>query len=294
MKLSRYKKHIILFLVAYLVFTLPFIPLNFIADGGAERMTMILPFDTLILQIMAIILFIPLGALLGGFAPGYLFAPLMLFFYKKTIGFRMEFGIQERKKPDKFKGTWKGTYPALLAVNIALIIGLTTFARDFVVTPEYVGAGDMSKSLWPLVAFTSLIPFTTALSFGIFSPVWFLSDSGIVFTNKKKVKGTIDPIEVRSIGSLYHYILKGYAGIGVLISYIMFFFDIVNRYDDYSNPGFIITAILLPLIPILIALLSIPSIMLLDFFLNSRRKFMRNFAKRLGITGPLEDPLDFN
>ncbi len=297
MNFSRYKKAIIIFLVFYFLTTIPFAIINifFMEDGdGGSRMTVILPFNSLILQVMAIFLFVPIGALIGGFLPGYLFGPLMLYVYKKTIGFRMQFGVQDREKPKKFKRIWKGVFPALLAVNLSLMIGLTTFARDFIVDPEYLIGGGGSDKLWPIVGFSALIPFMTTLSMGIFSPVWFLSDAGIVFTNKQKVKNTIDPIEVRSVGSWYHYLLKGYAGIGVIFSYVLFLIDMFNRYNDPTNPGFITAVILLPLMPILVSILIIPSMILLEIYLESRRKFMRNFAKKLGIQGPLEKPLDFN
>ncbi|MBD3215141.1 MAG: hypothetical protein GF311_21220 [Candidatus Lokiarchaeota archaeon] len=293
MSLKRYRNAIIIFLIIYLLFTIPFIPLNYLADGGADRMTPILPFNTLILQIMAIVLLVPLGGIIGGFLPGYLFAPLMLLFYKKTIGFRMEFGIQHREKPEKFKNIWKGIFPALLAVNFALLLGISDFAYNFVVSPSYLGGGE-GENLWPIVGFASLIPYMTAISMGIFSPVWFLLDAGIVFTNKQKVKDTIEPIEVRSMGSWYHYLLKGYAGIGVVFSYIFFLMDVLSRYNDPTNPGFIIAAIMLPIMPILITILIIPVMILLEVYLKPRREFMRNFAKRLGIEGPLERPLNFN
>lgn len=296
LKIGGYKKAIIIFLAFYLLTTIPFIPVHFLSgmDAGDE-MSRILPFDSMILQIMAIFLLIPAGGVVGGFLPGYLFAPLMLLIYKHTIGFRMEYGIQYREKPERFKNTWKGIFPALLAVNIALMVGITTFARDYIVSPNYLDSGvDGESPLWPIVGFTSLIPLMTAVSMGIFSPVWFLSDAGIVFTNKNKVKDTIDPIEVRSMGSWYHYLLKGYAGIGVIYSYIIFLFDMLNRFNDPTNPGFITAAILLPLIPILVTILVIPVMVLLEVFLGHRRRFMRNFAKKLGIEGPLEKPLDFN
>lgn len=293
MNFKRYRKAIIIFLVIYLLFTIPFIPINFASNGAGGRMTPILPFNTLILQIMAIILLIPLASIIGGILPGYILAPLMLFFYKRTIGFRMEFGIQNREIPDKFKNMWKGIFPALLAVNFALLLGISNFAFNFIVAPEYLG-GDSGESLWPIVGFASLIPYMTAISMAIFSPVWFLLDAGIVFTNKQKVKDTIEPIEIRSMGSWYHYLLKGYAGIGVVFSYVIFLVDMLSRYNDPTNPGFIVAAIMLPLMPILVSVLTIPVLILLELFLGPRRKFMRKFAKKLGIEGPLEEPLNFN
>ncbi|MBD3194429.1 MAG: hypothetical protein GF317_05190 [Candidatus Lokiarchaeota archaeon] len=294
MNISRYKKPIILFLTFYILTTIPFIFINsvFSTNGGDSRMSVILPFDTLILQVMSIFLLIPICGLIGGFLPGYVFAPLMLLIYKNTIGFRMEFGIQHREKPEKFKNTWKGFFPALLTINLSLMIGITSFAYNFIVSPEYLSGGD-GDQLWPIVGFTSIIPYITIISLGIFSPVWFLSDAGIVFTNKKRVQDKIDPIEVRSIGSWYHYLLKGYAGIGVIFAYILFLIDMLNRYNNPTDPGFIVAVVLLPLIPFLVSILTIPVMILLEIYLEPRRRFIRNLAKKLGIEGPLEKPLDF-
>jgi hypothetical protein len=246
----------------------------------------------MMLQISLIFLIIPISGIIGTLIPGYILAPLFLYIYKKTIGYKMDFGIQNREKPEKFRNTWKGIFPALLVINLSLLVGTTDFAQDLLISLEYL-ATPLGPNLSPLIGFLVLIPIMAGIGAGIFSPVWFLLDSGIVFTNKKKVEEKIDPIEVRSMGGWYHYLLKGYAGIGVIVVYIQFLGKILENFHNPLDGGFLSSAIFLPIMPILISIFLIPSMILLDITLNSRRNFVRDFAKkRLNIEGPLEDPLN--
>ncbi len=43
----------------------------------------------------------------------------------------MFYGIQERPEPEKFKGTFKAFFPALMALNFALIFVLNPTVIDF-------------------------------------------------------------------------------------------------------------------------------------------------------------------
>jgi hypothetical protein len=292
MKLKRYQKPIVIFLVIYTCFIIPFFALSISVDE--PRFSIILPFDSMMMQIGCIFLLIPITGIIGAFLTGYILAPIFLLIYKNTIGFKMEFGIQDREKPPKFNNLWRGIFPSFLAINLALLIGTTEFGRNYIVSPEYL-VGGMGSKIWQMVAFAALIPFITGVATAIFSPVWFLLDSGIVFSNKKKVLNKVEPIEVRSIGGWYNYLLKGYAGIGVIIAYILFLGDMLVEFENPFDGGFISTAILLPIMPVAITLLLIPSMILMDYTLESRRKYIRTFAKKyLKIDGPLEHPLDLH
>ena len=81
-------------------------------------------------------------------------------------------------------------------------------------------SGDEQVAMVTLLALLALM---TGISMGIFSSVWFLLDAGIVYTNKEKVKDLAQPTEVRSVGGWYNYLLKGYAGISVILSFYAFF-----------------------------------------------------------------------
>ena len=295
MAIQRYRKSLILFFVVFILMVGIFSILQFTGLGKEPRFTPFLPFDSMAIQVALIFSLIPIAGIIGSLFPGYLLAPLFLFVYKKTIGFKMEFGIQDREKSSKFKNTWKGIFPALLIINLSLIFGTSIIVgHDIIVSEEYLATGP-GKDIWPIVGFVSLLPFMTGIATGIFSPVWFLLDSGIVFTNKKKVLYKVDPIEVRSIGGWYQYLLKGYAGIGVIVTYIQFVGTMLGLFTNPFDGGFISSVIFLPMMPIIVSILLIPSIVLLEITLKSRRTSVRKFAKKvLHIEGPLEDPLNIN
>jgi hypothetical protein len=171
------------------------------------------------------------------------------------------------------------------------LFGSSSFAHNTIINPAYLASGQ-GEIIWPIVGFAILLPLMARIATGLFSPVWFLLNGGIVFTIKKKVENVSDPIEIRSVGGWYLYLLKGYAGIGVIFTYALFLIDMLNRFADITNPGFWTAAIMLSLMPILVSIYLLPAILILDKIFNSRRKFIRNFANKLDIRGPLEHPLD--
>lgn len=52
----------------------------------------------------------------------------------------------------------------------------------------------------------------------MFAGAWTLYEAGIGYSNKEKVKDKGVFIETRSVGGWYLQFLKGYAGIGVLLT----------------------------------------------------------------------------
>jgi len=288
--MSRYKKSLIIFLFFYITAIASFSIISFMVTN-VPRITSLFPGDNMIIQITIIFGLFPIAAIIGGFFIGYILGPFFIIIYKNTVGIRMNFGIQHRDKTPKFNRMWKSVFPSLMAINFALMIGTSTFAKDFIVSPEYLSSGGAQ---WPIIGFITVLPLMLRISYGIFSPVWFLLDSGIVFTNKRKVKDKVDPVEVRSLGGWYLYLLKGYAGIGVIISYIGFVTSMLALYKDPFDAGFISAVILLPILPIILSIYAVPIQILLDYTLEHRRKFMLRFAEKLRIVGPLEDPLDIN
>ncbi len=284
---SRYKKQIVLFLVLFLLAVLSFGLFSLIVNEPG--FTNLLPTNNMMLQATFIFILIPITTLIGGLFTGYFLGPLFLLFYKKTIGIQMDFGIQTRLKPKVFMQTWKGIFPAFMAINFALMIGTSQFGIDLIVRSDYA---TNNPGLAPLIGFIVSLPLMSGISMGLFSPVWFLLDSGIVFTNKTKVRDKIEPIEVRSIGGWYHYLLKGYAGIGVVVSYIIYVINILREFNNPLDGGFISAAVSLWIMPILLSIFCLPTLIILDLNLESRRRFILKFAKKLGIEKPLENPFD--
>jgi hypothetical protein len=224
-----------------------------------------------------------LAGIIGILFIGYVLAPIFLIAYRYTVGIRMTFGIQERQESRKLKITFRALYPALMALQIALMFSNNVVVQNFVLSTSYRVA---NTPVIPMATVGAIIPLTFGIAMGIFSPIWFLLESGIVFTNKNKVEGMRDPIEVRSVGGWYHYLLKGYAGISVIISYTFFVIGIVEAGD------FNLGVIIMVLLPLLMIFMAIPGFILLDMTDKHRQKYMRKIAGFIGISGPLENPLD--
>ncbi|MHA1293137.1 MAG: hypothetical protein ACTSQJ_10750 [Promethearchaeota archaeon] len=257
----KYKKQILLSIIflSFLVFTV---------ISSVSKFPIVL--FVLLIPVMAII-----GVLLG-----YILAPLFLLVYKKFFGRNMLFGIQDRPNPEKFAGTLRGIFPSLMATSIAL---------SLIYRPELVNNPLLSSFyedpngiiLLFFILCTVFITFTVAF----FSAAWFIIDSGIIATNKKKVKNKRDPIEVKSIGGWYIAFLKGYAGIGAVIGIYTFFGQMAQLYGNEMHIS--IPLIFIPL-PILLALWILPSIIILDKTYENRKRYILNFGKKIGIINEIE------
>lgn len=250
----KYVKQIILFILFFIILDI----------------TIILSGD----KIAFIVLLLPISGIIG-ILMGYLLAPLFLLVYKKIIGRKLLFGLQDRPNPDKFIGTFKAFFPALMATNFALLLLFQPSIMNFpLFKPFFNTPGTI------ILMFFILCTITMVLAMALFSAAWFIIDAGIVSTNKKKAENRSDPIVVQSVGGWYLTLLKGYAGISVIIGLYTFLVEMYELYGDsmhFSIPIFIIP------LPILISLWSLPSIILLDKTYVKRRNYILKYAQKFGI-----------
>ena len=120
--MSKYKKPLIVFGIYIALGLLLALTVTFL-EGADIEISPILPGETQNVELIFLFLiFYPLAAIIGGILAGYAFTPLFFFVHKKIIGRKMVFGIEERPDPEKFKQTFRGFFPALMALNFALII----------------------------------------------------------------------------------------------------------------------------------------------------------------------------
>lgn len=250
------------------------ISIVFIGQSGQPGFTSILPIDSLGLQFLYFFTWMWLGAIIGIFF-GYILAPLFLYIHKQIIGRSMTYGIQEIQdpNPNKFKGILKGFFPALMAINFALIFFEDPFIHSLII-------GDMNPSdaVTIILGMVILLSVTSGIAIALFSPVWFLQDSGIIYSNKEKLEKKRLPLEVRSVGGWYLYLLKGYAGISVLLSFYIIFSNYATQ-ELENIPGLIFFLVF----PITLTLLMIPSIIILEKITEHRTKYMQKYAKKFGI-----------
>jgi len=275
-----YKKHLIVFSIILGFLLL----LTILVDSPGY--TQLLP-NHMGFQISYIFWMSAIAGIIGALFIGYLLAPVFLIVHKYTVGIRMKYGIQERPKPSKIKIGFKAVFPALMAINLALMFSQFIWVQDIVLMPNYaLEHGGKNAGQVPLVTLATILPLMFGIAMGLFSPIWFLLDGGIIFTNKEKVEGLRDPIEVRSVGGWYSYILKGYAGIAIIVAYIIFANNMMALVE--FNPGLF----LIPLLPFLLMVMGVPAFILLEITAEQRKKYILTIAKKLGITEPLADPLD--
>jgi hypothetical protein len=272
-----YKKHLIVFSVVLGVLALTI----FVDSPGY---TQLLP-DHLGFQMYYIFWMSAIAGIIGSIFIGYILGPIFLIVHKYTLGIRMKYGIQDRPEPFKVKIGFKAIWPTLMAINFALMFSQFEWVQNIILSPTYV-VEVSDKLKIPLVTLVTILPLMFGISMGLFSPIWFLLDGGIVFTNKEKVNGIRDPIEVRSVGGWYNYILKGYAGISIVFIYAKFTIDTLAVVD--INPGIF----LIPLLPFLLIVMAVPAFVILDITAKHRKRYMQKIAKKIGITEPLTNPLE--
>ncbi|KKM91523.1 hypothetical protein LCGC14_1227650 [marine sediment metagenome] len=282
MAYSKYLKSLILFIVSIvLVFVILFLALQNV-PGFILLFPISLPVDSLIMNLLTAFI-----AIIFGYYFGYILGPLLIFVHKKTIGRKMIYGIEEKPLTKKFKGYYiKALWPALLSINIALILANYTWVSDLITSVPTPMLQDPNTQ-W--ATFMAILPITTAASLILFSPILHLIDSGIIYHNKDKTRDTFDSTEVRNIGSWYNTLLKGYAGISVFYLYFNFFSKMIEKMA--SNPDLIsgIASILtLLMYPILITILIIPAIIILDKTREKRRTYLLKKVKKFQIEQPME------
>lgn len=289
MKNSKYTKSLLIFCFYCIFWVIISIAMSKILGYG-QNLSPLIPFREAGLEIGLIsILFLPLASITGTLIGGYLFTPLFLYLHTKAFRNRYQYGINLKPEYKKFKFSSQGLFASLMAINISLLLLNPDTVRftlgNFGVSPEDLSPGDYT------IAFVILLIFTFALTSLLFSPTWFLMDSGILYSNKKKLYETNKPLEIRSIGRWYEQFLKGYAGVSVLLSYINFitiFFIAAGN----NLALFIITLIMFIPFPIIMIIPSIPALIILDIIKEKRTNFVFKKARKRGITDTMEVSID--
>jgi hypothetical protein len=235
---------------------------------------------------LILLVFAPISALVGGLFGGYFLAPVFLFSHRSLLGSKMLYGIQNRPHPQTFKKIMRGYFPALLAINISSIVLFSApWILDLILNKELMEMRGLVHTNIYVPGFLVLLMFTMGLGTLVFSPTWFLTDAGIVYSNEERVAGTDEPVEGRTVGGRFTDFLRGYAGIGVVFSYIQFLSVYFGEQTIPPNPVDIAVFLMFFLgLPIFLLIAVIPSLIILDITKEHRIRFVRNFAEKMGIT----------
>jgi hypothetical protein len=291
--ISKYRNALIIILVYYFLFfgLLSYFNLSEAYSEQGPYFSPLIPSNDQYIEIALIFLvFSPISALIGGLVGGYVLAPAFLFTHKYILGSKMLYGIQDRPQPQTFNKVMRGYYPALLAANLnSIILFSAPWILDLILNKELMESGGLVYSTIYGPGFLVLIMFTIGLGTLVFSPTWFLTDAGIVYSNKEKVEGTDQPVEGRTVGGRFTDYLRGYAGIGVIFSYLQFLSFFISEKTIPANPVDILVFVVFFFgIPIFMLISVIPSLIILDITKEHRVRFVRSFAEKMGIADYVE------
>lgn len=232
----------------------------------------LIPIDINSVQINILLIFIVLSSIIFTPLMGYVFSPLLLWVHKKIIGRNNDYGFQQIERSEKFKGFLKSFFPSVMAINFALMLADSPSFWELIVV-------DPTDPIAPFLSLLFLLPFTTCICSCIFSPVWFLLDSGIVYTNINTGDMT-KPRELRNVGRWYLYILKGYSGIAVFFSFYTF---LTRSIETSQGKLHFSTPLSFFVLPFLLTFLAIPGIILLDVNSDKRTRFVLKWAQKFEI-----------
>ena len=283
----RYKKSLILLSIYYAFFVIVFIiTLIMSPSGDYPDFTPFVLGHGITDLLLIIFVFWPIFSIIGGYLLGYILTPLFLFIHKKILGKKLVYGIQNRPKPAKFKKTFQAFIPAIMAVNFALIIALNEDLVAIILSDEVITGASNEAELFMVSMLVSPL-FTIGISMALFSPIWFLLDAGITYSNQKKVEGTDKLVETKTVGGWFLSFLKGYAGIGVIITYYQIIFQVFGPHFGFAW-YVIVNDLIFIFFMFLLTFSAIPAIIILDISRNSRVKYVRKWANKLGITENVE------
>lgn len=280
----KYGRALLLIIIYYVMGSVPL----FAIPSDSFPFTTLLPGRNAGIQVTTLFFLYPLVILGFGVLGGYLIAPLYLVLHKTTIGRHMTYGIGQRAPPanNQVRNLGQGLFPGLVVINLATM--LLPYLSGTVLY-DYISTWGGSQATF--FAFLVSLLFTATPASILFADVWVLDDAGIAYSTHAKAKDTGGIIEIRSIGGWYQQFLKGYAGIGVIFTYLIIITNFWSSMQGVTDPlsTLLLLAIIAP-IPIYATMAVLPTILVLELTRTHRTSFILNFAQKLGITKEIAYP----
>ncbi len=279
-----YLLYVIFWIIILTIFRLIFKPPSPIA------LSRFIPLDDVFIELAFIFIIIfPLSGLIGLLLGGYLITPLILYLHKKIFGSKMHYGIQKTSDSEKIKFFSKGFFPMLMAINLSSIF-LTPEVIQFILSANLISEIEVASNIPVLTRFFSeiiLLTITFGLATMFFASIWFLNDSGIIYSDRKSAVNSDESIVLRPIGDWFQIILKGYASIAALMTYITIVWDFLTRYiENLGLPGniFNIPSLILWLgMPFYLTISLIPALIFNDLIKKNRIRYIRKIGQKFGI-----------
>ena len=228
------------------------------------------------------IIILPITSIIGLSIGGYILTPIIMILHKLLFKSKNYYGIQYHSHIEEGRFLVLGFYPALLAINLASVFNrpeIWSFLLESNLINE-INAVWRIPALTRFFALTILLVFTYGVSIFCYSPVWYLQDSGIIYTNKKKIFESQESFTVKSLGDWFHSLLKSYAGIGALLTYIFIVYVITT---SFINEWDIAVLLLWFGLPFFLILSMIPALIFNDLIRKHRINYTRKLARKMGI-----------
>ncbi len=89
--------------------------------ASTQDFSLLTPFKGPLELALSFIVLFPIMAILGGLI-GIVLSPLLVWLHKIIFGRTATYGIEEVHKSEKFKRTFQGLFPCLMAINFSLLI----------------------------------------------------------------------------------------------------------------------------------------------------------------------------
>ena len=168
-----------------------------------------------------------------------------------------------------------------MAINISTIF-ISPAITERILNVDAINAVGGSQELSSVISLLTefiLLIVTFGIAVFFFAPVWFIKDSGIIYSNKEKIENSQELFTIKSIGDWFQTILKSYAGIGAIITYILIVYNFIST-AYWNIPGLILWLGL----PFYLMLSLIPVLICNDLIKNHRINYVINLGEKLGIS----------
>lgn len=279
---KRYKKPLLMYLF-YNIVMIGIFTIAILSRGSVSTVNFsdIIPATDVAGDIMLIFLVImPITSTAFALIFGFLLSPILMIIHYLLKRKNSIFGIDERPDSTKMEQLSRGLFPSIMAINFALMLCTNEIVINFVLSTDMLMGGINPNSY--IAAFVILVGFLVGVGYMIFSPIWFLTDAGIVYSNLKDESSNYKPVEAKTMGGWYQILFKGYAGIGTFISFYLFIIALISNMTPGNNSAYI-GLILVVGLPFFAALATLPAVIILDRIRNLRNRYIRAIARKLGI-----------
>lgn len=240
---------------------------------GEVGFTTIIPINSMGIQAMLIFILLSIASTIGVLV-GIVLGPFLLFIQAKVVGRKKPYSIQERPHSSEFGGFRRAFFPSLMAIDFSMHFAGLTVARDLLLSPDWLVTGGADAS-WPFIALIILLIPTLAISMALFSAVWILMETGLVYRTKEEGSTSSEPIETRSAGGWYMSVLRGYAGVGAIFGFYTF---VMTAFSSTSiHP--IVPLILIPM-PFIMMIMAAPGLVVYDILQEKRQEKTSKLAQK--------------